>query len=126
MTALLYVALGGAVGASLRYLSGIALMRLFGSAFPYGTLFVNIVGSFAMGVAIVWLSKRMGASSNELRLFLTTGLLGGFTTFSAFSLDFANLWERGDTMTAFIYVLLSVIVSIVAIFAGMWLARSFA
>lgn len=124
MMHLLIVALGGAIGASLRYLSGLAILRFAGAAFPYGTLFVNIVGSFAMGLVIAWLAKRTGSASTELRLFLATGLLGGFTTFSAFSLDFANLWQRGDTITAFTYVLASVFISILAVFAGLWLART--
>lgn len=124
MTHLLYVALGGAIGASLRYLSGLAIIRIIGASFPYGTLFVNVVGSFVMGMAIAWLAKRTGAANTELRLFLTTGLLGGFTTFSAFSLDFANMWQRGDTTMALGYVLASVVISILAVFAGLWLARS--
>lgn len=124
MIHLLIVALGGAIGASLRYLSGLAILRIAGPAFPYGTLFVNVVGSFIMGLVIAWLAKRTGGSSAELRLFLATGLLGGFTTFSAFSLDFANLWQRGDTITAFTYVLASVFISILAVFAGLWLART--
>lgn len=124
MIHLLIVALGGAIGASLRYLSGLAILRIAGPAFPYGTLFVNVVGSFIMGLIIAWLAKRTGGSSAELRLFLATGLLGGFTTFSAFSLDFANMWQRGDTTAAFTYVLASVFISVLAIFAGLWLART--
>lgn len=123
MIHLLLVALGGAIGASLRHLSGMALMRWLGPSFPYGTLFVNIAGSFAMGLLIGWLAKRTGGASNELRLFLATGLLGGFTTFSAFSLDVANLWQRGEISLAFGYVLASVLISIFAIFAGLWLSR---
>jgi len=125
MTNLLLVALGGALGASLRYLSGIVMLRWLGPAFPWGTLVVNVIGSFAMGLLIAWLSKRTGGASNELRLFLATGLLGGFTTFSAFSLDFANLWQRGDTLTAFTYVAASVVISLLAIFAGLMLVRNF-
>lgn len=124
MMHLLIVALGGAIGASLRYLSGIAILRIAGASFPYGTLFVNVVGSFIMGLVIAWLAKRTGGASEELRLFLATGLLGGFTTFSAFSLDFANMWQRGDTTAAFTYVLASVFISILAVFAGLWLARA--
>jgi len=124
MIHLLVVALGGAIGASLRHLSGMAFLRLMGPSLPWGTLFVNIAGSFAMGLLIVWLSRRTGGTSAELRLFLATGLLGGFTTFSAFSLDFANMWQRGETITAFSYVLASVLLSLVAIFAGLWVARS--
>ena len=121
---LLIVAAGGAVGASLRHLTGLAAMRLLGVNFPWGTLAVNIVGSFAMGVFIELLARRFGAS-NELRLFVATGLLGGFTTFSAFSLDVAVLWERGAAGTAAGYVLVSVIGAILALFAGLWVARTF-
>lgn len=121
---LVIVAAGGAVGASLRHLTGLAAMRLLGVNFPWGTLAVNIVGSFAMGVFIELLARRFGAS-NELRLFVATGLLGGFTTFSAFSLDVAVLWERGAAGTAAGYVLVSVIGAILALFAGLWVARTF-
>ena len=121
---LVIVAAGGAVGASLRHLTGFAAMRLLGVNFPWGTLAVNIVGSFAMGVFIELLARRFGAS-NELRLFVATGLLGGFTTFSAFSLDVAVLWERGAAGTAVGYVLVSVIGAILALFAGLWVARTF-
>ena len=121
---LVIVAAGGAVGASLRHLTGLAAMRLLGVNFPWGTLAVNVVGSFAMGVFIELLARRFGAS-NELRLFVATGLLGGFTTFSAFSLDVAVLWERGAAGTAAGYVLVSVIGAILALFAGLWVARTF-
>ncbi len=124
MTHLLLVALGGAIGASLRHLSGIAFMRWLGPAFPYGTLFVNVAGSLVMGLLIGWLAKRGVGTSNETRIFLATGLLGGFTTFSAFSLDVANLWQRGETMLAFGYLATSVLFSIAAVFVGLWVARS--
>ena len=80
MIHLLLVALGGAIGASLRHLSGTFFLRTFGPGFPYGTLFVNVAGSLAMGLFIGWLVRRTGGSSQELRLFVATGLLGGFTT----------------------------------------------
>jgi len=83
---------------------------------------INIVGSFAMGLFIAALARRGG--SNEVRLFVATGIFGGFTTFSAFSLDFATLWERGATLPAFGYALASVIGAIIALFLGLWLARS--
>lgn len=129
MTHLLIVALGGAIGASLRHLSGMFWLRLMGPGFPWGTLFVNVAGSLAMGLLIGWLVKRSGAaavSSENLRLLLATGVLGGFTTFSAFSLDVANLWQRGEAMLALGYVLASVLFSILAVFAGLWLVRSIA
>jgi fluoride exporter len=114
------VALGGAIGASLRYLSNVSAMRIFGPGFPYGTLFVNILGSFAMGVLIVALAKKGGT---HLAPFLMTGILGGFTTFSAFSLDSFTLWERGDITTALAYVAGTVILSLGALAAGIYLSR---
>jgi len=124
MIHLLLVALGGAIGASLRHLSGTFFLRTFGPGFPYGTLFVNVAGSLAMGLFIGWLVRRTGGSSQELRLFVATGLLGGFTTFSAFSLDFATLWEDGRLTIALGYAAASVALSLAAIFAGLWLARA--
>ncbi|WP_417722189.1 fluoride efflux transporter CrcB [Salipiger sp.] len=117
---LLQVALGGAIGASGRYLTGIAMARLLGKGFPWGTLTVNILGSFAMGLIVVALAHL---SANRFAPFLMTGVLGGFTTFSAFSLDVATLWERGDTVAALGYVAVSVLVSIAALFAGLLVAR---
>ncbi|WP_333868146.1 fluoride efflux transporter CrcB [Cypionkella sp.] len=114
------VALGGAIGASLRYLSNVSAMRIFGPGFPYSTLFVNILGSFAMGVLIVALAKKGGT---HLAPFLMTGILGGFTTFSAFSLDSFTLWERGDITTALAYVAGTVILSLGALAAGIYLSR---
>ena len=125
MAHLLLVALGGAIGAGLRHLAGMAAMRLFGTGFPWGTLFVNAFGSLAMGILIAVLARR-SATPSEVRLFLATGLLGGFTTFSAFSLDVAVLWERGEVTAAFGYIAASVFVSILALFAGMWLIRGIA
>jgi CrcB protein len=122
---LLLVAIGGAIGASLRHLTGLATMRLFGAGFPWGTLAVNIVGSFVMGAFVELLARRFGAS-NELRLFVATGILGGFTTFSSFSLDFAVLFERGTQAIAFGYAAASVIGALLALFAGLWLVRTLA
>lgn len=117
------VALGGASGAVLRYLTGLAAMRLIGPGFPWGTLIVNILGSFAMGVLVVVLAHLSGQRFAPL---LLTGFLGGFTTFSAFSLDAVTLYERGDVGLAMLYVLASVLFSIAALFAGLLIARSFA
>ena len=117
------VALGGASGAVLRYLTGLAAMRLIGPGFPWGTLIVNILGSFAMGVLVVVLAHLSGQRFAPL---LMTGFLGGFTTFSAFSLDAVTLYERGDVGLAMLYVLASVLFSIAALFAGLLIARSFA
>lgn len=123
MMNLLLVAVGGAIGASARHLVNLASLRFIPSAFPWGTLAINIVGSLAMGIFIELLARRYNAS-NELRLFVATGILGGFTTFSAFSLDFAVLWQRGDAAPALFYAIGSVVLSILALFAGLWLARA--
>ena len=123
MLHLLLVAIGGAVGASVRHLVNLAALRIAGPNFPWGTMAINVAGSLAMGVFIELLARRFNAS-NELRLFVATGILGGFTTFSAFSLDFAVLWERGAMVSALGYALASVIGSLLALFLGLWLARS--
>lgn len=117
---LLSVALGGAIGSSARYLVNISLPRLLGHGFPYATLSVNVLGSFAMGLLVAVLAQKGGM---RFAPFLMTGVLGGFTTFSAFSLDTAKLWEAGNNMAAVGYVLASVGVSVGALFAGMALAR---
>lgn len=117
---LLQVALGGAIGASARYLTNVAVMRGIGPGFPWATLIVNIAGSFAMGALVVFLAKRGGT---HLAPFLMTGILGGFTTFSAFSLDAVSLLERGATGPAAAYVLASVILSVAALMAGMALTK---
>ncbi|KGM47478.1 fluoride efflux transporter CrcB [Pseudooceanicola atlanticus] len=120
---LLQVALGGAIGASARYLTGLAAIRLIGPGFPWGTLTVNVVGSFIMGAIVVGLAHL---GQNRFAPFLLTGLLGGFTTFSAFSLDAVTIWERGQAGTAIAYVAASVCLSLAALVAGLLLARSFA
>ena len=117
------VALGGAVGASARYLTGLAAIRLIGPGFPWGTLIVNIAGSFLMGVLVVALAELGG---NRFAPLLMTGLLGGFTTFSAFSLDAVTLYERGAIGTAALYVSASVVLSLAALFAGLAAARGVA
>ena len=114
------VALGGAIGASMRYLSNVTAGRLLGHGFPYGTIFVNVLGSFAMGVLIVTMAHKGG---NRFAPLLATGVLGGFTTFSAFSLDSFTLWERGDITTAILYVAGSVILSLAALAVGVYLSR---
>ena len=122
----LLVFVGGGLGALSRHGVNQAGARLLGVGFPWGTLTVNIVGSFLMGLIAGWLAFRAGAAwTQHWRLFLTTGFLGGFTTFSAFSLDVALLWERSAHVEAFAYVAGSVAVSIAALFAGLWLIRSF-
>ncbi|TCO71524.1 fluoride efflux transporter CrcB [Rhodovulum euryhalinum] len=117
---ILQVALGGAIGAVGRYLTGVATIRLMGPGFPWGTLTVNVVGSFLMGVVVVVLAKKFG---NAYAPFLMTGMLGGFTTFSAFSLDALTIYERGQVHLAATYVLASVVLSLAAIAAGLAVAR---
>ena len=126
MITILQAAIGGAIGASARYLTGAAMVRLIGHGFPYGTLFVNVVGSFLMGLLAFWLMERMDGSYARYAPFLMTGVLGGFTTFSAFSLDALYLMERGRHLAAAGYVGGSVILSIGALALGIALARSIA
>jgi CrcB protein len=123
MEKLLLVALGGATGSVARYAAGLAMTRWLGSGFPFGTLTVNIVGGLAMGALMGLLSGRMGADPERLRLLIGVGFLGGFTTFSAFSLEAVRMIERWDLGLAFSYVILSVAVSIAAVFLGLILAR---
>lgn len=125
MNAILLVATGGAIGSVLRYLTGLAMTRFLGAAFPYGTLAVNVIGGLLMGLFIELLTRRF-EGSEELRLFVAIGILGGFTTFSSFSLDVVLLWQRGEAANAAFYVLTSVILSIGALFLGLWLARTVA
>ena len=122
MSALLAVAAGGVTGAVARYLVYVAVGHLLGSGFPYATLIVNIVGSFAMGV-LVELMALVWNTSIEMRLFLTTGILGAFTTFSSFSLDFAVLYERRAFALCALYTIASFALSVGALFAGLHLVR---
>jgi CrcB protein len=125
MVPTLIVFLGGGIGAAARHAVNIGAGRLIGTTFPWSTAFVNIVGSLLMGVLAAFFAFRADASwSQHTRLFLTTGILGGFTTFSAFSLDAALLWERGAIGQAAAYVLGSVILSILGLFAGLWFVRT--
>jgi CrcB protein len=123
MPMILWVAAGGALGSAARYLVNVAAGRLLGPEFPWGTLTVNIAGSFVMGLMIALMALKMQVSQ-EVRAFLTTGILGGFTTFSAFSLDFAVLVERREAGLAALYVIASVALSLAAIFAGLKLGRA--
>ena len=118
---LVMVGLGGGVGACLRYLTGVLAVRLFGHGFPWGTAIVNVFGSFLMGVMAVWLMERGGGL--RLTPLLLTGLLGGYTTFSAFSLDAVYLIERGRTLAAGGYVGGSVLLSVGALMLGLWIGR---
>ena len=116
----LHVALGGAIGASLRYLVGVGVMRVWHGPIPLGVLAVNILGSFLMGLFVVLAAKK---GLTWLGPFVMTGILGGFTTFSAFSLETVTLWERGVTGHAALYVVLSVGLSVGGLFAGLWAGR---
>ena len=124
MLPLLYVMVGGAVGSGARYLTGSAMTALLGPDYPFGTLAVNIVGGLLMGV-LVGVLARNDASENW-RLLLAVGVLGGFTTFSAFSLEVVTMIERGAFGVAFGYVLVSVIGSVAALFAGLSAVRAVA
>ena len=118
---ILWVAAFGAVGSSLRYLVGLGTGRWLGLRFPYGTLTVNLLGCFAIGVLMVLLESR--GTDPRMRLALITGLLGGFTTYSAFALDTLSLVERRSISAAALYVSLSMIGGLLACAAGVWLAR---
>jgi len=121
---LVAVALGGALGASLRYLTGGWALRTFGTAFPYGTLTVNVAGSLAMGIlAAIFIARGQGTGS-PVAAFAMTGVLGGFTTFSAFSLDAVVLLEKGRMLAAMTYIGGSVAASIIALFVGLSLTRA--
>ena len=119
----LLVFIGGGIGSALRHGSALVAARWFGTGLPYGTLFVNIFGSFVMGLITEYLALKSGLPQ-PVRLFLTTGIIGGFTTFSTFSLDTAVLWERGQSLATLAYVLGSVVVSIGALFAGLAVVRT--
>ena len=118
----LTVFLGAGLGGALRHGVNVAAARMLGTGFPFGTLIVNVAGCFAMGV-LVGVFARFHNPSQTTRLFLTTGVLGGFTTFSTFSLDAALLFERGTPILAGLYVVLSVGVSLAGVAAGLLLVR---
>jgi CrcB protein len=118
----LLVFIGGGLGSSLRHTINVLCARFFGTAFPYHTFIINITGSTIMGLIAGYLALK-GEASQPWRLFLMTGILGGYTTFSAFSLDTALLYERGEVGLAVFYVVGSVVLSIVGLFAGLLLVR---
>ncbi len=122
MTTIFWVAMGGAVGAVARYLVALQALRLFGPGFPWGTVTVNVVGSLAMGLLAGLFAHRTQVSI-EVRMFLMTGILGGFTTFSAFSLDVSVLVARKDYMMSALYIIGSVSLSVAALFIGLRIAR---
>ena len=118
----LIVFLGGGLGAALRHGVNVIAARWLGTAFPYGTMIINVAGSLAMGLIAEYFALKAGLPQ-RWRLFLTTGILGGFTTFSAFSLEAALLYERGQIAGSAIYVVASVVLAIGALFAGMAIVR---
>lgn len=123
MKIILAIAAGGAVGAVLRHLINVQSMLWFGPGFPWSTLFVNVVGSFLMGV-LVETSALVWSPGPAMRAMIAVGFLGALTTFSSFSLDVGALYGRGDLLTAFVYVALSVVLSIGAFFAALALMRA--
>lgn len=124
-TQLALVFLGGGIGASMRWLLSASAVRLLGAAFPAGTFAVNLIGCFLMGLVVEYWSCRLGLSEN-LRLFLTTGLLGGFTTFSSFALEAVLLGERGALPLSVFYALGSLVLGLGAVLGGIALARAIA
>ena len=126
MPALLLVMIGGAIGAGFRFhISSVALRNL-GPGFPWGTLLVNLIGGLLMGVLAGTLAKGPTLQGEPLRLFLGVGVLGGFTTFSAFSLETANMLIRGDAIMAAVYTLASVVGAVLMLMVGLALTRSMA
>ncbi|MBN7805243.1 fluoride efflux transporter CrcB [Agrobacterium rosae] len=117
------VAIGGAIGSIARYLVGVWSVRLAGPNFPWGTLTVNVVGAFLIGLTVEVIARRFDASS-EMRVFLVTGVIGGFTTWSSFTLDAVVLFERGEIGLSALYLGASLLVSFAAIFAGLALGRA--
>lgn len=118
----LLVFVGGGLGATLRHFVNIVCARALGTGFPWGTFIINITGSTVMGLIAGYLAFK-GAASQPWRLFLMTGVLGGYTTFSAYSLDAALLYERGELASAALYVAGSVALSVAGLFGGLALVR---
>ena len=123
MQALILVGLGGALGSIARYLAGALALRRLGPGWPYGTFAVNVLGGLLIGALVGFLAHRGGAGQDRLRLLLQVGVLGGFTTFSSFSLEVSAMIERRAWETALAYAFFSVVVSVAAVFAGLMLAR---
>jgi CrcB protein len=122
---LIYVMTGGAIGSAFRYFLMSFIARLSIVDFPYATLAVNILGSFLMGVWIVLMANWLPDRAKDLHLLFAVGLLGGFTTFSTFSLDVFYLFERGENIQAAVYMFGSVMLSVLALVFGMWLVKVF-
>lgn len=122
------IAIGGAIGASLRYIVSIYMFHWLGNRFPYGIMTVNIVGAFLMGILIGFLARHQLGGQYQggaalVHSFLAVGLLGGLTTFSSFALDSYNLFERGDIAFGFLYITGSVLLAIIGLFAGILIMR---
>ena len=125
MNSTFIVFLGGGIGAAIRHLVNQAVGRVAGTDFPFGIMAINISGSLVMGLAAGYFAFKASESwSDTARLFMTTGVLGGYTTFSAFSLDAMLLWERGEPGLAVAYVLGSVVLSIIGLSAGLGIVRA--
>jgi CrcB protein len=118
------VLVGGAIGSVLRYQFGRLSMRLFGTGWPWGTLGVNIIGGFLMGLLAGWLALRSQTSGEYLRLFIGVGILGGFTTFSAFSLEVMLMIQRSEINSAVAYILTSVVAAVGALWLGLLIMRA--
>jgi CrcB protein len=125
MNVFLTVFLGAGIGGAMRHGVNVTAAKLLGVGFPFGTLTVNIVGSFVMGLLVEWFALKFDPGQ-AWRLFLTTGILGGFTTFSAFSLDTAVLIERDAYLATSLYILISVVGSLAGLFLGLILVRQLA
>lgn len=119
----LLVAVGGAIGSMLRYGAGIFVGSFWRDSFPLGTMLINILGSLVMGLFVGLMARVLPSWQNEARLFFAVGVLGGFTTFSSFSLDTITMIERGDVWPAAVYVVGSVAIGFVALWLGLWIMR---
>jgi len=126
MQSFLLVFLGAGLGGALRHGVNLVALRVAEEGFPWGTLFINAAGSLVMGLFAGFFAFKAGEGSTQsLRLFLMTGVLGGFTTFSAFSLETILMWERGEAASALLYVVASVVLAVVGLFLGLSVVRSF-
>jgi fluoride exporter len=123
MSKVLVVFLGGGVGSALRYWVGLQSAQLLGTAWPFGTFLVNVLGCTVMGILFRVVPAAWSDGAVDLRLLLLTGVLGGFTTFSAFALDTAQLWMREEGAAAFVYVAASVLLSLIGVALGLWIGK---
>jgi len=121
---IILVAIGGALGAVARYLMMNLIGHNLGNNFPYATIIVNVSGSLAMGLLIGWLANAIPQNASDIRLFLAVGVLGGYTTFSSFSLDAITLFERGELAAMAIYIFSSVCLSLIGLLAGLYIVRT--